>query len=319
VPQFTTACTAGAFTYMGQAFGYTTAPVLTVTAKAAAGVGNTTTQNYTGAFWKITNTSLTGRSYAAGTGTLDTGGLPGTATDPAIADLGNGVGTLTFNAGTGLAFQRGLAPIAAFDAEIKLAINVIDDDNIIYTANPAAFGDTTPGNGIAFSAGKAMRWGRLATNSVYGSELLDLPVPLTAQYWVDLDGAGAGTDEGFITHTADVCTGIAAGNVMISPGTDPLTPADTALVVASNPFVGGSWHTTPAGPYTRLTAPGAGKHGSVNLEIDLSGAGLTWLQYDWDGVDQLSDANLFDDNPSALATFGVYQGNERGIFLRELY
>jgi len=85
----------GGFTYQGQSFGYGTAPVITATAVAA---GGTTTTNYTnGAFFKLSNA------------------------------------TLTFSSGTGLKFVKG-APVAPFDANMQLAINVIDADGVVHSA-----------------------------------------------------------------------------------------------------------------------------------------------------------------------------------------
>jgi hypothetical protein len=49
-----------------------------------------------------------------------------------------------------------------------------------------------------------------------------------------------------------------------------------------------------------LTAPGVGNFGF----LDLSVSAPAWLQFNWDGVDQGSDANLLDDNPRARAAFG---------------
>ena len=103
---FTTACSAGSYTYLGEPFGFTVAPVATITARA---VGGGTTQNYTGSFFKIDNTTLSNRSYAPASGTLDTSGLPSTAVDPAVSDLGGGTSSLTFSAGTGLSFDSRFA------------------------------------------------------------------------------------------------------------------------------------------------------------------------------------------------------------------
>ena len=90
------------------------------------------TQNYAGAFFRLTNGSLTGRQYTTTTGALDTSGLPATTADPAIASSGSGVGTLTFSAGTGIAFTRS-TPVVPFDAVVRLAINVIDADGVAAT------------------------------------------------------------------------------------------------------------------------------------------------------------------------------------------
>jgi MSHA biogenesis protein MshQ len=60
-----------------------------------------------------------------------------------------------------------------------------------------------------------------------------------------------------------------------------------------------------------LSKPGAGNDGSVDLHYDLSGAGIPWLQYDWD------NDGTHDDNPTARATFGIYKGNKHIIYIRE--
>src|SRR5207253_10029032 len=74
-PSFATGCSAGTFTYVGQKFSYTTAPVITVTAQ---NLSNATTTNYTGAVWQITNTSLTSKAYTAASGSVDISGITGT-------------------------------------------------------------------------------------------------------------------------------------------------------------------------------------------------------------------------------------------------
>jgi hypothetical protein len=41
----------------------------------------------------------------------------------------------------------------------------------------------------------------------------------------------------------------------------------------------------------------------------------TWMRGRWDGVDQGSDGNLYDDAPPARATFGVFK--DKVLFRRE--
>jgi MSHA biogenesis protein MshQ len=283
-PEFVTGCATGGFTYLDQPFVYATAtqPVISVTSRSA---GGTTTRNYTGALWKITSASLTAKSYTAASGTLDTGGLP--AIDPVIADAGSGTGTLTFDGGTGLLFTRPASPSAPFDAEIALAINVIDGDGVAYAANPAQFGAASAGNGIAFSGGKAMRYGRLALRNAYGSELLDLPVPLEAQYW---------TGSYYTTHGDDGCTVIPSASVLLSNYQKNLNAGETTVSLSGALSAGRS--------NLKLTKPGAGNSGSVDLTVDNTAANLPW----------------FGANPTGQATFGVYGGNRTPIiFWREQY
>ncbi|MDH3287714.1 MAG: hypothetical protein OEP48_08350 [Betaproteobacteria bacterium] len=311
-PTFATACSAGGFTYLGQAFNYTVQPVITVTAQD---FGNNTTALYASTWWRISNTSLTGKSYTAASGTLNTSGLP--SPDPAIAPTGAGTGTLTFDSGTGLFFTR-TAPVAPFDADVSLAINVIDDDGVAYGANPAQFGAATAGNGIAFNNGKPMRFGRLRIGNANGSQLTPLPVLVEVQYYSGPPG------NAFVTNTDDSCTALAASNVAMSNFTPNLAPSPnckTAITGVSAFSAGRSTLT--------LAAPGSGNEGTVDLTVNLgstgsgttctsvgggptpvSGSNIWFLKGNWTG-------GAFDKDPSARATFGVFQGAEEVIFTRE--
>jgi hypothetical protein len=311
-PALGTAC--GSFTYIGQGFNYSTAPVITVTAQ---GFANNTTTLYTGSWWRITNASLTGKAYSAATGTLDTAGLPGT--DPLIAESGGAVGTLTFGSGTGLAFTR-TTPVAPFDAEIGLAINVIDADSVAYASNPARFGLASASNGIAFSAGKAARFGRLVLRNANGSQLVPLPVQVEAQYW-GYTNPPTNTVLDFITNGADNCTAIANDNLAMSAFAGNLVACETAVSEAG---------TLSAGRrMLLLAAPGSANDGGVTLTANLgaaasgttcttvggaavpaAGANRAYLQGNWSGAN-------YDQNPAARATFGVFKGAEEVIFIRE--
>jgi len=313
-PLFATACTAGAFTYIGQPFDYAPGlePVLTVTARNLSGG---TTANYSGtapaaqAFFKITNASLTGKAYTAASGALDAGAV--TAPDPVIVAAGNGTGTLTFNSGGGLFFTRGM-PEAPFDAEISLAINVIDADSVVYPTNPARFGQATAGNGIAFSTGKAMRFGRLRLVGASGSQLLPLRVPFEAQYW---------TGTFFATNVADTCTTVGNGSVGLGNHIGNLNAGETTVTAVTGPLNAGRGEIT-------LSAPGAGNNGSVDLAINL-GTGpsasacpaftptaapgaLAHLRGQWCGA-------AYDRDPAARVRFGIRSGSDERIFMRENY
>lgn len=286
-PQFGSAC--GNFTYLGQPFNYTFTPILTVTARNAAGG---TTQNYSGIWWKLTNASLTGKSYTAETGTLDIGLLP--AIDPVIADSGGGNGTLTFSSGGGVAFNRA-APVSFFDAEIRLQINVIDGDGIAYASNPASFGVASAGNGIAFSGSKSMRWGRLTLQNAYGSELLALSLPLRAEY---SDGSS------FVTNSADSCTPYDGATATLANYQFNLQAGETTASGAGTLLAGAADPLNPV----KLTPPGVGNDGSVGVTLPTN----PWLRFDWDGN------GVHDSHPSARASFGIYKGNPRLIYRREV-
>jgi len=282
-PQFRSGC--GLFTYLGQPFDYVTAPQIAVTAVNRQGA---TTANYTGNWWKMGDGDI-GSTYAIDSGTLVTTATTG----PDVTDTGGGHGTIDFGGSLSVARDSLVAPA---DAEIRLRVNVQDGDGVTATA-PVDFGATTAGNGIAFSGGRQMRFGRLRLFNAFGPELFDLPLPLWTEYW---DGTG------FVLNADDNCTPYAHTDVTLGSFLGNLAAGETAAA-GSGTITGGR------GANLRLTAPGAGHDGSVDATLAVP----AWLRYDWDGVDQGGDGNLYDDDPTARATFGIYQGNPRLIYRRE--
>jgi len=296
-PAFSPGC--GSFTYLGQPFGFGTAPLLTVTAKNQAGA---TTANYTGSLWKISSATVTGQAWTSASGTVaPVGGLPG----PTVTDLGAGTGTILFDVGDpasggGLSFARstGTAP---FNASLGLSAAIVDNEGVAPITSPTTLASIgfDDGNG-ATSSDAQMRLGRLRLANAYGSERLALPVPLTAQYW---DG------QGFTTNTLDNCTSLAAPSLTFytQNASNQLASGDTSATL-NDPLVAGNGNL-------RLTAPGAGNHGF----LDLSVTAPAWLRYNWDGTDQGGDGDLLDDNPRARASFGQRNNASRVIIRREIY
>ena len=315
-PIFATACGAGGFTYAGQTFSYSagSAPVMTLRAE---NVANNATTLYTGNWLRVTSSSLTGKAYTVASGTLDTTGISGT--DPVISDSGAGTATLTFSSGAGISFQR-TTPVAPFDAEISLAINVIDADGVTYASNPARFGAASAGNGMAFSSGKPMRYGRLRLQNAFGPQGNDLPVTLLAEYW---------NGSAFATNTLDSCTTLAAGNFALSGYTGGISAANIkpGAPAAGNVSVGGAFSNGVG--VLRLTKPSptALTPGGVVICADLDGAAptdatcvattpanLPWLKGNW------GNSITYIDDPKARVTFGLFGAQPKQfIFLREYY
>ena len=312
-PLFSPACSS-TFTYIGQRFNYSLAPVLTVTARNSSGV---TTQNYAGTFMMITNASITPNNTTArysrfdalgggSTPALDVSLLPSAAGDPAIGAFTNGVGDLTFSGGAvGAVFTRSLQ-VPPFDADIALTFSLIDADGIAVASidgaagvNPVSFGTATAGNGIGFAGGaaaKQMRFGRLKLGNAFGSELLDLPIPMETQY---LNSSGV-----YVTNVDDSCTAIALSSVLLSSG----------AATGGGAFVSGKGNLKITKPLSKV---------SIDLCIDLDGsiqadpscvastpANDPWLQWKWSG-------STFDKDPRARATFGVFKNADEFIYLRE--
>ena len=91
------------------------------------------------------------------------------------------------------------------------------------------------------------------------------------------------------------------------------------IAVAGGTTTGSLSETALSGGDTTVDfiSPGAGNTGYVDTAVDLTGLGLDYLLYDWDGVDQLSDGDVFDDFPQGRATFGIYRGAPRIIQIRD--
>jgi len=301
-PLFGTACVAGGYTYLGQPFLYTVPPEITVTAVAADG---STTQNYAGAFFRLTNSSLTGRQYTTTTGALDTSGLPATTADPTIAAGGSGVGTLKFSAGTGIAFTRS-TPVVPFDAVIRLAINVIDADGVAAT-NPVTFGAAS---GIGFSAGATQRYGRLAFRNGVSSELLDLPLPLRTEYYAGASGFRRNTEDscttGITLSLSDFKGSLGAGETCVR---DSGSPGTSGAGCAAPSPAGLQFRSVAAGGDFNLTlaAPGSGNSGSVTVEA----AAPVWLRFPW----RVPGTFV---NPTGTAAFGLFPGSPQQIYQREV-
>ena len=305
LPLFATACASGGFTYLGQPFEYALAPVITLTAKAA---GGETTRNYVGDFFKLTTAGLADPVYTASTGLLDTALLPGGSADPVVDPLPAGQGRLTFSSGGGLSFQRSV-PESAFDADIRLTQSIVDADGVTAASNPVVFGAV---GGIGFDQGASQRYGRLRLSNAYGSERLDLAVPLQSEVFVD-----AAT--GYALHTDDACT--ATASIALSGFSGGLAAADTCVLDTGAPGASGAGCATAAAPGRQfrlppvggdfnlyLAAPGDGNDGSVTVTVDAP----SWLEFDWDG------ANAGDEDPVATAVFGIYEGTGRLIYIREV-
>lgn len=137
--------------------------------------------------------------------------------------------------------------------------------------------------GFTPAASFDIRYGRLFLENAYGPETLTaLPMPFRVEYW---------NGSGFVTNTADSCT----------------TWATTDITDTEN------YHSLDAASGTLS----AGQGGPLSLVPDGTQGtdSLVWNVADWLEFDQDGDGTLED--PSALATFGVYRGHDRVIYWQE--
>ena len=129
--------------------------------------------------------------------------------------------------------------------------------------------------------------------NVYGPETSDLTMPFRVDYY---------TAAGFVQNTADSCWGYNTADVALDQ--TGLSGGSTSVMTASGTLVAGA----PApGDGIRLRAPGEGNRGDVRATFLVP----AWLTGDYDDDDTLED-------PTGLATFGVYRGHDRIIYWREV-
>jgi MSHA biogenesis protein MshQ len=327
------------FAYVGQmssltsgkgALQYLFKPEVTITPESKS---NKHTQNYTGDFNKLLLSGINRLKVDDGTGSLvlapvedvvqkgaDVTKKMKITADFTDGDLTESGGILSFEYSAEDNFfyaHEKNSEIAPFTADINLSLaSVIDEDDV--TADDAdGNGDT----GIATDTvitlspeGTKIRFGRAQLENSYGPETSKLPQLLSVNYFKDGQ---------YIVADDDKCTPYNATKMSLT-NIDlinfSLVPALPAITPASNQFIDG----TPPGVIRAivLTAPRAGNTGQVCVSYDI----FPWLQYKW-ATDRgnlqcpfiATDVDgLFNDNPFSIATFGIFRGNDRIIYKREI-
>ena len=232
-----------------------------------------TTQNYQGAFAKaVTLTAWDAKGGATqnpGSGVLGSNAV-------ASAAFISGVATLTDTP----TYTFGTSPTVPTDIYVR----AVDTDSVTSLR-------AIPENSV--EGGVKVVSGRVKIGNAYGSELLDLPMSATVQYY---DGTN------WLTSLTDSVT-----NLVLSVPTS----------VSPQCKSGCPWTTTPA-PVSgqviagvlsfKLSKPAGGGTGSVDVSISAPDYLLTG-----------SNGAAVDPSKPGRATFGVYKGNNQFIYLREMY
>ncbi len=141
------------------------------------------------------------------------------------------------------------------------------------------------------------RFGQLLLINAFGPQTSDLSMQLEAQYH-------DGTD--FVTNEDDSCTVLPAlASVSLSGWTGNLSSGETTVTAIDATLFTGLGNLT-------LSAPGAGgdgNDGTVLVTIDATT--IPWLRIDSSGD------NIYMEDPSGTATFGLYRGDDRFLFWQE--
>ncbi|WP_448565572.1 DUF6701 domain-containing protein [Thalassotalea ganghwensis] len=159
----------------------------------------------------------------------------------------------------------------------------------------------------SLSGESKIRFGRWFIENAYGPETSNIIAPMQVQYY---DGTR------FVVNSDDSCTLAKINDKELGDLYDPmddlydyrLVEKDGLSADQTNASVNDTFFD---GVLNKLTfsAPVIGQQGSVIFEYEVP----TWLKYDWDDGD-----GPFEQNPSAVITFGLYRGNDRIISWREV-
>ena len=299
----TAACVAGApaFTYMNQPFQNLT---VNIQAENAAG---TVTVNYHSPGFPANLAAVAWQAENADNGVDLSARFDIDLSTPLIEPPSTLWGGGVHSASTTMAGFRRAAPDnpdGPFDS-LRLGVRLTDPDAVALNAldmNPTTAGACAPCTAKMVGASNNVRFGRLHMLNAHGSELRALPLTVRSKFW---------NGSGFAQNTADNCTSLAVGDFSYSNWQLSLNPGDTA-VVAPGPWSAVAGVINNPLNILRLSVPGVGNQGAVDVTV----ATPVWLLGNWDGVDQLGDGALYDDNAAARATFGVYR--DRLIFRREI-
>jgi MSHA biogenesis protein MshQ len=280
---------AGGFTYSGQDSGWAVEPTVVVTPRNLAG---TVTQNYLlGNFMRLQPGGIS-RTWPAN----DESALLSDETTPY---------PVAFEYSTGVILPRGdgdpvrygyaaddvvrytksaEAVVAPFAPSLRLEIEDVRDDDGV-TALETGTGSVPVA--LTPAANGDLRYGRRALENVYGPETTDeLLMPFYMEYW---------TGNSFAVNELDNCTDWAADS--------SIDDAEQYHRLLSR----GDTGTFSSGRADPLVLEPSGDAGEERLTWNLP----VWQQFDWDGDGMLQ-------SPSAIATFGVYRGNDRIIYWREV-
>ncbi len=226
--------------------------------------------------------------------------------DEPVKSTTQGIVSYTFNASDHFVYEHTKhSKMAFFPAKIPFLVTRVEDSDLINLS-------TAPNSTEkVITQGVEIRFGRWLLENSYGPETSPLPVSMFAQIF---DGTR------FINNVIENCLVPEIGGIEstgnIGDGgmnvwdyrladldaTDNLLPSHTSPSVEVKSFSNGLYQSL------LFSEPGAGRQGSLKFEYQVP----PWLQYDWSNDDN------FTNNPTATLTFGIYRGNDRIIYQREI-
>jgi hypothetical protein len=209
---------------------------------------------------------------------------------------------------------------------VQFGIAPVDSDGVAMSAYDFDADGNSINERVNLGVTTEVRFGRMRLNNAFGSTLLDLPLPLSIEYYT------GGT---FAINAADSCTTLAGSDLRFGylGSTPNLVACETAITPGGTIyFVSGKASSTapPILTPARLIKPGSGNDGSVDIAINLNAiagnrctavgaaggaatnANKPWLQGNW-------GTTTYDSDPVGRATFGLFKSADQFIYLREVY
>ncbi|MDT0595003.1 DUF6701 domain-containing protein [Glaciecola petra] len=236
-------------------------------------------------------------------------------TSPTTDQVATGVNSsllpITSNMNTGTLSQNDLT---ALPNTVALARGVLhyqfaDSDNFYYNRSPNALVDPftsdidfiisgiSDADGVnvtstvdVSSTGIEIRFGRLVLENSFGPETANLSQAMQLEHY---DGGS------FRLSNDNNCQSYDASRITLS--NISLDPNLTAVLGGTGGFISGKTKDI------EYQASGAGNQGQIGVLYNA----YDWLEYDWD------NDGVFDEDPSAIAAFGIYRGDERLLHWRE--
>nr|WP_249339293.1 MULTISPECIES: DUF6701 domain-containing protein [unclassified Vibrio] len=309
-PSFSQAC--NTFTYLGQAMKFDRLPEISVAGRFYDELGTNgegETENYKiGSWWRYSNPWLYRNFSAQSSGfnitDTETPGLlnpqegfawPGSV----VIDISDFIARLE---NAQIRYDKPYAPVEPIAEGVILQLSIDDTKDLDGVCYQTSAGSGCIGYDFPSSESQNQRWGRLLIHDTYGPETTPLSQKVEAQYF---------SGERFLTNSDDSCSDLGSVNHFDFDPTDftvlksgTATPPEVKATLAPSLLSAGFANIN-------FSAPGAENTGTIVSSYDLSTL-LPWLSVDEDGN------NSFEESVSGQVQFGLYRGNDRVIWWREL-
>ena len=177
--------------------------------------------------------------------------------------------------------------IPPFNTRIDLVIDQVNDSDSV--GNSGADTILTP-------ASVEIRFGRVRMENAFGSELVDLIMHYNIEFYNEYSGGS-----GYWTRHDDADTTILTADISAITGPGPGTTVVNG-VAPTIPALLGKFDIT-------LMAPGTAYVETITTNL----GAVPWLRFDWDA------GGIFNDDPFALATFGIFDGDPVQIYIQQIY